>query len=245
MGLSKKALILLILFSTSAVAQRSEGSVPPARTFAKGEMFAAKGQDSHPLFKWELRKVRSKKGDTFRSTWSAPNGTLYASEITELGRDGHLKRYEIDQFQTGESGAVEIKQKKAVFSWGTPSSMHTSEEDLSDDFVAPTTIPFLIQKKWKDLQLGREVKMHLAVLPWKRTIGFALKKISENRKAKEIELKLSPSSPILSFFSPNMGFTINTKSKMIVKFSGPSLAKGGSDGKWKDVDVHALYRYLQ
>ena len=243
-------LLALVMLGFIVGSTPLQAAIPPSPKlpvmFAKGDIFAADSLEKNQLFKWELRQTHSKNGDVFTSTWRAPStgGATYAIETTELSTSGELQHYGINQLQTQESGAVNVVGNKAIFSWVESGKAHTSEEEITDGFVAPSTIPFLIQKKWKELIAGEKVKMRLAVLPWRETVGFYLKKV-KGGGFNEAELELTPTSPILSIFSPNIGFTINTQTKRIIRFHGPSLAKARIAGKWKDVDVRASYRYLR
>jgi hypothetical protein len=203
-------------------------------------------KDSHRqivLFDWKLTETKEGTALRKQTTFTAPDKSVAATEDVLV--EGELPRkFTVHQNQTGETGTLEVKGKKVLFSYTKEGKTKTSEEDLEDSLVVgPTLIDYLQARKAKLLE-GGKVDIRFAVLDRRETVGFSFFKVSEDTYEGKptVTIKMEPTSFIIAALVDPLLFTFYKEDMKLLEIIGRTLPKRKDGEKWKDLDADIWYR---
>jgi hypothetical protein len=212
---------------------------------SKGQLFELGSHRGKLLFREALTEtVEGGQLKAIRRVFSYPDGReAVVDEATFEG--GALKRYRLEQKQTGAQGALEVSGGQVRFSHTAAGKTKTAEESLTPDLVvAPTVVPYL-QARWDVLLKGGEVKVRYASLERRETVGFTFAKVSEKRVGDRdaMVVRMKPTSFIIAALVDPLYFTFDTSNRRLLEVIGRTAPMIQVDGKWKDLDVEMVLEY--
>ena len=234
----------LVSIATMTIAATSAAT--PAPSTVKANVYAKDHANDAPIFTY-LReaKTRAAGGAEETGVYKDPSGAPAVEEKVELGSDGKLISYEIDQKQTGSKGRVERKDGKYVLTFAKkdgPQKEATEPESGPELLVGPTLIPFA-GKRWNEIQTGKSVEFRFAVPERREAIKFAFTKEGdqESKGRKGVRVRMAATSAIVRAFAPKLYFTLSADGSRLLQFEGRTLLKKKSGGDWSDLDALTIY----
>lgn len=174
------------------------------------------------------------------------NGDVLVVETTKMkAADGALISFEQDQKQLATLGRVEIRDKKAFFTFTKDGKAKNDDEAAEGNFVVTSTLLPYIHAHWEELMKGEIVKIRLGVLDRQESVGFQFKKEGEKKvgDTAAVVLKMKASSLIISAVVNPLFFTFDSSTKKLLEVEGRTSVKVKVDGKFKDFDGYTVYTY--
>lgn len=241
---------LLLLFSTSVLAQASDSS-PKKSIPCSGEVFSLKNPSTTALFLFErisepLEPSVEKTtglGQKIKSIYKTPSGEIAVLETVEIDTSGKLKRLEQDRRQNNERGVLEIRDDTAHFTYQRDGKTESDSEKATPNLVVgPWLVPHLLLN-WDTLLQGKTIDVRFAVLDRKETVGFKFFKYSEEHRNGQdlIILKMKPTSIVIAAIVDPLYFYFDKKTKALVELHGRTIPKIYKDGKWQDLEAKIIY----
>ena len=109
--------------------------------------------------------------------------------------------------------------------------------------VGPTLFGFILVNMERLLG-GEKIDVRFAVSERLETIGFKLEKAKEEISGK-IQIKMSPSSFVISILVDPLYFTFDANTRKITKFEGRVPPKVKINDVWKDFDARTEYEFFR
>ncbi len=192
-------------------------------------------------------QTEQRTGDTLtsiRRVFVTPEGQEAAvEEVTFEG--GRIQTFRLEQKQTQEQGRMEVSGGRLLFSYTAGGKTSTDSESAAPDLVvAPTVVPYL-RARWEALLQGQTIKVRLAVLERKETVGFQFTKIGEAAPGGKqvVVVQMKPSSFIIAALVKPIRMTFDKESGRLIEYSGRTVPMRQVDGKWEPLDVDVVYTY--
>lgn len=188
------------------------------------------------LFTLQVTQTSDEPAAHYESLYKTPDGKINAHEELDLDH-GALKKYSIEHPLTHQSGSVEIKDGKLIFSYVTDGKTKSSGETLPENTIVPPTTADFIRSHWDELMNGKFVDARFASADRHETIGFEFFKNGaqqyEGRDA--VFIRMKPTGFFVSAILKEMTFVMDEKSKRVLEFHGRLVPK--------DVDGIMIYSY--
>jgi hypothetical protein len=220
------------------------GSPAGAENFT-AVLYAQGSPHDQPLF--TQAQTEQHTGDTLtsvRRVYATPQEQEAAvEEVTFEG--GRVQAYRLEQKQTGDQGRMEVSGGRLLFTYTAAGKTSTDSELAPPDLVvAPTVVPYL-RARWDTLLQGQTIKVRLAVLERKETVGFQFTKIGEPTVGGKpvLVVQMKPSSFIIAALVKSIRMTFDKESRRLIDYSGRTVPLRQVDGKWEPLDVEIEYRY--
>ncbi len=115
---------------------------------------------------------------------------------------------------------------------------------LPSNFVIGASLRRYIDAHYEDLASGKELEVQMGLPVFGRTLGFLLRKVEGQEKSvvagERIKVELKPSSLIVRAMMPAAHYFLDTKSKRLVRYVGPTeyVKPGEKKGFIGTVDFH-------
>ena len=208
-------------------------------------LYAQGSRHDQPLF--TQSQTEQHTGDTLtsvRRVYATPQGQEAAvEEVTFEG--GRIQTFRLEQKQTQEEGRMEVSGGRLQFSYTAGGKTSSDSEIASPDLVVPPTVVPYLRARWDALLQGQTIKVRLAVLERKETVGFQFTKIGESTVGGKpvVVVQMKPSSFIISALVKPIRMTFDKESRRLIDFSGRTVPMRQVDGKWEPLDVEIEYRY--
>jgi hypothetical protein len=195
---------------------------------------------------FEVARTESGAPDHLKAStrFTTPDGKPVVTEEAEIA-GGRIRKYAVNQLQTGESGGYEVRGGKVHFTWVKGNDADSDEEDATDALISgPTTMDFLAAH-WPAILAGQDVEARFAVPERQETVGFEFFKVGEEMRDGRavVQVKMKPTSFLIAAIVDPLRFWIDRETVRLVELRGRTLPKVKIGGKWKDLDADIVYRY--
>ncbi len=201
-----------------------------------GEVFDFEGKTK--LFSYSYTRTQGETA-TFTSEYKdATTGEVAATEKAEI-KNGVIVKYEVARPPAKDSGVIETKDSKLVFSYNDNGKKSESKEPLKDNTLISATLIPHVEKHFADLLAKKDIDFRYAVWYRKETVGF---RFSYDRdEGGNVVFKMNPTNFLYKSLVKPIYFTFNKTSKKIISIQGRTLPKRKDGSSWKDFD--ALLKY--
>lgn len=163
--------------------------------------------------------------------------------ITEKGqvKGAELLSYEIEQKQLGETGRIQVQDSKINFSWQKGDKKKQDDEKLEKNFAGALSFVRFVQKNWGDLSKDQTIDIRYGVWDRLETVGFTLKKVSEDKTAGTAKIQMKPTSFAISLLVDPIYFTFTQDGSKLLELVGRVAPKIKVGSSWKDLDAEVIY----
>lgn len=169
----------------------------------------------------------------------ASTGEIAAAEKAET-RQGVIVRYEVNRPGTKDSGVIEVKEGKIIFSYNDNGKKSEAKEPLKEDTLISATLCPYLESHFVDLLAKKDVDFKYAVWYRKETVGF---RFSYDREENgQVIIKMNPTNFLYRSMVKPIYFTYTKANKKLVSIKGRTLPKRKDGSGWKDFDGLALYK---
>lgn len=164
---------------------------------------------------------------------------------SSLFENGALKSLRVEHKNKKEEGQLTIENGVLQFQYTRDGKTKSSSESLDEQFATGPTLVAFIQKNWKKLLSGDEVKMRLAVLDRLETVGFKLFLFEKKQSpaGQLIVIKMKPSSIVISALVSPLFLTLPADGSKLLELKGRVPPKVYSKGKFRDLDAEVVYHH--
>lgn len=169
----------------------------------------------------------------------AETGEVAASEKAET-RQGVIVRYEVSRPGTKESGFVEVKDGKIIFSYNDNGKKSENKEPLRENTLISATLCPYLESHFADLLAKKDVDFKYAVWYRKETVGFRFS--FDREENNQVVIKMNPTNFLYRSMVKPLYFTYTKDGKKLVSIKGRTLPKRKDGSSWKDFDGLALYK---
>lgn len=201
------------------------------------------------LFKFEKTSSTVGKEEVSKRKFVHPGGEL-AAEETVTYENGQLKKLELKQNQSGDSGSLEVKDGQLHFSYTRDGKTKTDEEKLEGELVSSDQMYTFLNANWDKLMKGETLSIRFPVLDRLETVGFKFfkEKDTDVNGVSAVTIKMKPSSfiiaslvnPIMFHFHPTQKLADGHK---VIEVVGRTVPKTKDGEKWKDLDAIMRFEY--
>lgn len=236
---------LILIFILSCKIPFSLAAPPPVPSNGfLGEIYRLKGDRSQPFAYQTQTKLKNEEKETVENTFTSPAGEVLAIERAEFVAE-KIIRYEQDQKQLATMGVVEVKNEEVHFSFTKNGKTKTAKEKWTSEFVVGPSVVAYLQKNWSQLMNGGAVNSRLGVVDRLETVGFTFKKEKELvlNGEKVVQLKMKPSSFLISALVDPLLFSFKADGSRLVELDGRAVVKEKVGEKAKDFDAHTIYKW--
>ena len=216
-----------------------------------GTLYAIGSNRKTVLFTFRRTATRSGPDVQVLREFLATNGTVAAVERV-LYESDRLVSFEMQEFQAGVSGAVQIGPdpkdatlQKIFISYTrglNPPKGHA--RTLSPNTVIDDTLYPFMMAHWEDLMRGDAVKFRFVSLEWERTFEFRLMKAGESVENGQpvVQIRMEPTGLFVAKLVNPLLFTVGKNAPhRILSYLGrttPRIKKGNS---WKYLDAETVF----
>lgn len=205
---------------------------------SQSDVFDVEGKTK--LFTYEAKRVYDKDAMSFEAQFKdATTGEVVALEKAQI-KNGVIERYEVQRIQTKESGIIEVKDGKIVFSYNDAGKKSESKEPLKETTLVSATLVPHLESKFSDLLAKKDVDFRYAVWYRKETVGFRFSFDKEEND--QVVIKMNPTNFLYKSLVNPIYFTFKKSSKKLVSIKGRTLPKHKVGSAWKDLDALAIYK---
>lgn len=190
------------------------------------------------LFTYAAERTYTADTMKFTSTFKDLTGAVVATEKAEL-KNGKIIKYEVERIPTKESGLIEGKDGKMVFTYtesGKKSSATTTPK--SDVLISANLVPY-IEAHLKELLAKKDVTFGYAV--WFRKEIMSFKFSYEKEEGENVVIKMNPTNMLYRSLVNPIYFTLNKTTKKLVSVKGRSLPKIKQGSAYRDFDGFVKY----
>jgi hypothetical protein len=166
-------------------------------------------------------------------------GEVAASEKAET-REGVIVRYEVNRPGTKDSGVIEVKEGKIIFSYNDNGKKSESKEPLKENTLISATLCPYLESHFADLMSKKDVDFKYAVWYRKETVGFRFS--YEREENDQVVIKMNPTNFLYRSLVKPIFFTYSKDGKKLISIKGRTLPKRKDGSSWKDFDGLALYK---
>lgn len=208
-----------------------------------GEMFEIGSNKTKKLFTVKVEQKVEGDKETMMAVITDPSGQVVLTEKT-LTQKGQIVDSQIDQKQIQTTATIEVKGDQVLFTKTKDGKTKSDDEKKKDTFVTTGNFQSFVQSRWDELLSGKTVEFRYGVWDRMETVGFEIKKISEEDGAdKKILLQMKPSSMIIAALVNPIQFKFSASTKKLAEMKGRVGPKQNVNGKWKDLDAEVVYTY--
>jgi hypothetical protein len=221
--------------------------VPAHALTIRAKIYAVGETSGKPLFVQELKieaqaggktksvsSIQDDKGETVMTEEAVLNGTETVSQTVE-------------QRQIGEAYELKRVAGKLVFSTyklekGQRILSSEKSETPEENFITgPVTIPFLA-KHWAELDSGKTVSAKFGVFELERSVAFEFSRSGSSESALDIVMR--PASFLVKMLVAPIYFSLDRKTKLLLRYKGRTPVKRKVFGNWKPFDAEILYEVI-
>lgn len=204
------------------------------------------------LFKFKRTATQSGKVVHVVREYTYPDGKLAVRERVDYRQESPIY-YQLDELQTGAEGTVSFERPSSGTETGTilfqyAASPHSSAssrtEALKPDTLLNDTVGPFLAGHFQQLADGEKVSCRCVVITHRQTIGFVLKKESEEfwHGKEVIRVKMEPSSFIISTLVAPLHLVIEKAAPhRVLEYRGRTTPKAGRPGHWSDLDAVTVF----
>jgi hypothetical protein len=220
---------MLLLIATLFMAHAEKYSADLYDLEGKTKMFTYEGE-------------RTMDGDTmtYSCVYKGLDGRI---EATEKGtaKNGVFVNYEAARPPQNESGSVEVKEGKILFSYNENGKIKTSKDNFhaEDTEFSGTLVPYL-QAHFDDLLAKKELSFRYVVWYRRETVGF--KFLFDKEENGLVIAKMVPTNFLYRSLVDPLFFALDKKTKKLVYIKGRTMPQVKVDGSWKNVDAFVKYK---
>jgi len=227
-----------VMFLGFALAAQADG---PALL---GDVFPAKGAGS-PVFTAETDCKVTGTRRVLAETFKDRAGRIVASHDA-IYESGRLLATHYDQKQSHESGSMEVKDGKALYTSTQNGKTKRSVQSDPGNLVPCCAVPDLITTNWDDLAKGKTLGMNVPVLLRHDAYGYKLTRVKtwSEQGRRLAEFKVEASSAVVRAFVDPYYYVFDDQSRSLVQIRGLAIAKVGPPGNMKDLDARVVYRQV-
>lgn len=211
----------------------------------RADLYAMGSKKGEKLFVLEHQTQSLENGHSeVTAVFSDLAGQVVFSEKAELS-EGELVKTEVEQRQTGESGAIWVEKGRVYFRHKSGNGKEKlADEKLGSSLVVPANFNAWVTKNWETLSKGEVLEFRYGVWDRQETVGFKFFKISESEEGsdKVISFKMKASSFIIAALVDPLIFRYAEKGRRLVSYEGRvSPKKGNPKSGFKDLDADVVY----
>jgi hypothetical protein len=192
------------------------------------------------LYSYNNSRTTSNGVETYLAEFKdIATGEVAASEKAET-RAGVIVRYEVSRPGTKDSGVIEVKDGKIIFSYNDNGKKSEAKEPLKENTLISATLCPYLESHFADLMSKKDVDFKYAVWYRKETVGF---RFSYDREENgQVVIKMNPTNFLYRSMVKPIFFTYTKNGKKLVSIQGRTLPKRKDGSGWKDFDGLALYK---
>ncbi|MBY0383971.1 hypothetical protein K2X05_02340, partial [bacterium] len=192
------------------------------------------------LFTYHAKRTYDKDVMSFEAQFKdATTGEVVANEKAQI-KNGVIEHYEVQRMATKDSGVIEVKDGKLLFTYNDAGKKSEGKEPLKDTtLISATLVPYL-ESKFNDLLAKKDVDFRYAVWYRKETVGFRFSFDKEEND--QVVIKMNPTNFLYKSLVNPIYFTYKKSTKKLLSIKGRTLPKQKVGSAWKDVDALAIYK---
>ncbi len=220
------SLVLLILFSCTAVAQTGTHA---------GTLYSLQdANQTKPIYKF----YREKRGAETITRFYDAKGELVVEEraVTD---NGSLRSYSIDQKLLSEFGSAELKDGRVTYRYRRQGHEKEDSEKSQKNLVfAPDLLDF-IKKHWKAFLESKELTIRFGVLDRLTSYEFELllEDTVEEGGKKLLKVRMKPSNFFVNLAVAPIYLYLEKETQEIVRTTGTTPFKANVDGRWEQIEA--------
>lgn len=166
-------------------------------------------------------------------------GEVVVSEKAEIHK-GVIVRYDVERRPTKETGVIETKDGKIIFSYNDAGKKSESREPLKENtLISATLVPYM-ESKMEDLLAKKDVDFRYAVWYRKETVNFRFSFDKEENG--QVVIKMNPTNFLYKSLVKPIYFTYQKSTKKLLTVQGRTLPKQKVGSAWKDLDAKVVYK---
>jgi hypothetical protein len=181
-----------------------------------------------------------------------PDGSLAAEERV-LYEHGRLVRFELDERQIAaigcaRVGAGENRRQRIDFQYTAGSvpgaKTRRDVETTREEPLISDMLPGFLASHWAELNRGEAIKFRYLVVPRLETIGFRLRRESEDEfhGKKVLRIRMEPSSRLIAQFLDPLSFAVEIEAPhRILHYWGRTTPKIRRGQEWQDFDALTVF----
>ncbi len=210
----------------------------------RADVFDSNFKSENPDFKFDLSEVKIDKTLKITGVFKKDNDIKMLEEAVIDESSAEILSYRIEQKQTGESGFVEIKDKKIKFKFtANDKSEKTAEIDLPERLVAPANFDRWLQKNFSVIKDKKSLVFDFLVWDKLDTFKFKIKYLGEvdlNGK-KAHQFKMNIDNVFLAAIVDPILIWYNLDMTQIQQYQGRVAVKLGERPNLKNLDAVVKY----
>jgi hypothetical protein len=192
------------------------------------------------MFNYQNSRTMNGDVETYLAEFKdATTGEAAATEKTET-REGVIVRYEVNRVGPKDSGLIEVKDGKIIFSYNDNGKKSESKEPLRENTLISATLCPYLESHFADILAKNDVDFRLAAWYRKETVGFRFSLDKEENG--QVVVKMNPTNLLYRSLVKPIYFTYNKANKKLVSIKGRTLPKRKEGSSWKDFDALVLYK---
>jgi hypothetical protein len=181
-----------------------------------------------------------------------PDRSLAAEERV-LYEHGRLVRFELDERQIGATGSARVgvlenRRQQIDFQYMAGSApgikIKRNVETIREAPLISDMLPGFLVSHWEELNRGESIKFRYIVVPRMETIGFRLRRESEEEfhGKKILRIRMEPSSRLIAQFLDPLLFTVEIEAPhRILQYWGRTTPKIRRGPEWQDLDALTVF----
>jgi hypothetical protein len=237
-GFTKSAFTAALLFSSTSNAFDRVG-----RVYEIGKLTGA------PIYTQKTHAETSPSGETMQtSEITDPNGKLVMTEHAVFSGT-RIVSQKTEQLQDAKSYELKMDGKRWLFQTfdikdGKPANLISSKsEEAQIDFTSGPAAEALLKEKWDELNSGKTIKVHFAVLELNESVGFQFAKSGTEtvNGMQAVVIKMKPTSFFIGLLVAPIEMVFDANAKNLVRYRGRTPLKKLVDGSWKPLDAEIIY----
>lgn len=192
------------------------------------------------LFTYESTRKMEQDKMLFEAQFKdAATGEVVVSEKAEILK-GVIVRYEVQRLPTKETGVIETKDGKIIFTYTENGKKSESREPLKENTLVSATLAPYLESKMEDLLAKKDVDFRYAVWFRKETVGFRFSYDKEQNG--QVVIKMNPTNFLYKSLVKPIYFTYQKATKKLISVEGRTTPKQKVGSAWKDLDALSVYK---
>ena len=182
---------------------------------SQSDVFDLEGKTK--LFTYESKRIYDKDAMSFEAQFKdVVTGEIVASEKAQI-KNGVIERYEVQRIPTKESGVIEVKDGKLIFSYNDAGKKSESKEPLKETTLVSASLVPHLESKFNELLAKKDVDFRYAVWYRKETVGFRFSFDKEENDL--VVIKMNPTNFLYKSLVNPIYFTYKKSSKKLVSIN--------------------------
>jgi hypothetical protein len=231
-------------------------SVYEQPSLKSGTVYEAGSGTNRVLFHFRRSVERSNSLVLVTREFTSLDGKPVARERM-VYKGNRLLTFELEELQIDGKASVNVRRSSPdreagdiAFSYvtgvGTKARKKEGAESLRPDTLVNDMIAPFIATHWQDLMAGKTVKFRYIAAARAETVGFEFEKVAESTRDGQpvVSIKMSPSSYLIAALVDPLYFAVEQRSPhRVLEYSGRTVPKLQSGGKWRDLDALTLFHW--